>query len=695
MNSEQLRLFISGAFGNEADAKKIKRLLEPYLQRSLEEIRLRIEQLPDASLTRQREWRAILDRVDEVLEPYNNAFAIELGQQLPLSGAGAAEETKQMLQSVLPRTAGFVDPVAVMADSTKFLLNTKVNGRRVLGLFIPDQTGPSPFTKSIIKRIDQAVTGGIIRGEATAEIAKNLVAPLKNVLEANELAIARTAIQDFNRQVKEEIWDANREALRGLKYEWVAALDSRTCETCAPLDGAEKDSNNDFPITPVHVNCRCQVVLIDPDDEGKIRYGQEAVVTRPTGEGAYKTKKKVKGENLYRRKREVKTVDGKSPRYADFLASSNEKTQEMFFGGGQAGKARAEKFRKALKTKTPQKALIDLTSRVDKTAKVNTVKGAARKLKPVPAKPKVSASTAASLVEQRAIDRLSSVIGSEELEKALKAADTKIIAKATPAAVVDVKGINPVGLFNGSDKTLGRGAFGEARLTPEGVVKRGWLNRAELAAMERLGDSGVTPKLLGSAFEGEWKPRLFPGMNVRKGYMLMERALGEPLEKLISSGGGLTNKQGVKAFESLMRARKKIHLKGVAHQDMHPGNLMLDLKSEKLTVIDLGMSRVDARAALVEALGTGRGVMSMGRVTQAGDYQSRLLFNYFNQISGTKKTELWKRFERNRRKVIETLIKEGAGETANASIRKLPKSVTKNLTAARALELLEQLYEGI
>lgn len=382
MNSEQLRLFISGAFGNEADAKKVKRVLEPYLQRALEEIRLRIEQLPDESLTRQREWRAILDRVDEVLAPYNNAFAVELGQQLPVSGAGAAEETKLMLQSVAPRTAGIVSPIAVMADSTKFLLNTKVNGRRVLGLFIPDQTGPSPFTKSIIKRIDQIVTGGIIRGEATAKIAENLVKPLKNVIEANELAIARTAIQDYNRQVKEAVWDANREALRGLKYEWVAALDSRTCQTCAPLDGAEKDSNSDFPTTPVHVNCRCQVVLIDPDDEGKIRYGQETMVTRPTGEGAYKTKKKVKGKSLYRRNREVKTVNGESPRYADFLASADRKTQQMFFGGGNAGSIRAEKFRKALKTKTPQKALIDLTNRTDKTAKTSTAKGVSRRFKP-------------------------------------------------------------------------------------------------------------------------------------------------------------------------------------------------------------------------------------------------------------------------------------------------------------------------
>ena len=99
--------------------------------------------------------------------------------------------------------------------------------------------------------------------------------------------------------------------------------------------------------------------------------------------------------------------------------------------------------------------------------------------------------------------------------------------------------------------------------------------------------------MLGSAYEGEWKPKLFPGMNVRRGYMLMEKAPGESLQKLIQFGGGLTYKQGNSAFQSLMKARKAIHMRGVAHQDMHPGNIMLDLKSERLTVLDLGMARID------------------------------------------------------------------------------------------------------
>ena len=286
MNSEQLRLFINGAFGNEADARKVRAALAPYLRQTFDEIRSLIDLLPDESLARQREWRALLATIEEKLLPYNDAFAIELSRQLPLSGAAAAEETTLMLKSVVPRTAGLVPPELIMADSTKFLLQTKIGNQRVLGMFAPVE-GKSPFTTSIRRSIDRIVTGGIIRGEETKVIAAKMIPQLNKQMASQAMALARTAIQDYNRQVKEEVWNANRDAFArlGLKYEWVSALDSRTCPTCAPLDGMVKDSKKDFPSTPVHVNCRCTVVLVDPEDPGEVRYGQEAMVRKPTGEG--------------------------------------------------------------------------------------------------------------------------------------------------------------------------------------------------------------------------------------------------------------------------------------------------------------------------------------------------------------------------------------------------------------------------
>jgi SPP1 gp7 family putative phage head morphogenesis protein len=379
MNSEQLRLFINGAFGSEADAKRVTKLLTPYLARALQEIRDIVDLLPDDSLRRQAVWREMEPQITAALGPYNDAFFAQLDRQLPLSGLGAAEETIGMMRSVGVPMAGVLPAELVMAESTKYLLNTKINNKRVVDMFLSRTGKPSPFTVSNRRMIDSIVTGGIIKGSSTADIARAIRTELPKRMQSQAVAIARTSIQDYNRQVKEEVWTANQDAFTalGLKYEWVSALDSRTCQTCAPLDGRVKDKKADFPSTPVHVNCRCQVVLIDPDDPGSVRFGQDAYDTKPSGPGAYKTKKAVKGEELYRKNREVATVNGRSPRYADFLASSNRTTQAMFFGGGNAGAVRAERFRRYIKNgKTPQQALIDLTNRVPNTK-------ADRRFKPV------------------------------------------------------------------------------------------------------------------------------------------------------------------------------------------------------------------------------------------------------------------------------------------------------------------------
>lgn len=326
MNSEQLRLFLNGAFGNEADARKVRSQLTPYLRTALQEIRDLVEQLPNESLARQREWRQLLELVEQKLERYSDAFSVELSRQLPVSGLAAAEETTLMLKSVVPQVAGLVPPELIMAESTqRILLSTRVNERRVLGLFAPDRDGPSPFTRSNRRMIDTLVTGGIIRGDSTAKIARALATEMPQRMQSQALALSRTAIQDYNRQVKEEVWKANEDTFKelGLKYEWVSALDSRTCPTCAPLDGAVKDSKDDFPSTPVHVNCRCLVVLIDPDDKDdpRPRYGQLASERPTKGQpGGYVSKKKVKGDNLFRKNREFKPKDGQPVTYATFLA---------------------------------------------------------------------------------------------------------------------------------------------------------------------------------------------------------------------------------------------------------------------------------------------------------------------------------------------------------------------------------------
>ena len=376
--------------------------LSPSLVRMLQGVRERIELLPDDSLRRQLDWRDIERTLAAVVEPYSQELYRLLKEELPKSGVKATEETIENLKSVgVPIAAGpseVLSPVNVMAESTRDFFNSTKIGNQNLTKIFSTSAGVSPYTRSTLKIVNQIVTGGIIEGLSTAEIAKKLLPELtgsRNQKAASEAAhrvssqaraVARTAIQDYNRQAKEAVWDANKDAIERLEleYEFVAALDSRTCPTCAPRDGEVKSKKTDLPTTPVHPNCRCQIVLVDPTDDGQIRYGQQALTGKEYedvkgGEGVYKTKKKVKGELLNRQNIQIATKGPKdkpkSPRYADFLKASNHTTQEMFFGGGNIGKVRAERFRRMSKgSRSAQKALEDLTKqredvRIFKTAK--------------------------------------------------------------------------------------------------------------------------------------------------------------------------------------------------------------------------------------------------------------------------------------------------------------------------------------
>ena len=111
----------------------------------------------------------------------------------------------------------------------------------------------SKVNKALFKAVDTRVRG-IIRGDTTKDIADlmatdvmtagipgvKLTAPVARQIKSQATAIARTA-QDMARQVKEQVYEQNKAATEGMVWQWTTALDSRTCETCAPLDGRRWD----------------------------------------------------------------------------------------------------------------------------------------------------------------------------------------------------------------------------------------------------------------------------------------------------------------------------------------------------------------------------------------------------------------------------------------------------------------------
>lgn len=387
MNEEQLRLFLQQAFAMIDRENAVIEGINPAFVQSMKNIRqIVLDNLPDDGILREQQWRAIRPLVAQELQPYNRAMAQQLFVELSESAPDMAKEAARMIEAVgitpEPVLAGApVAPPSVavpaLPSTVEAVLRTKVNGNRLTKLFEGVEGGASKFVRFNLDAINRKVVNGILTGQTTQAIADDIAVvyakqgveyvsvqgpTAARQLRAEAKAIARTAIQDANRQIHNEVYRANADQLSDLQWEWVAVLDSRTCPTCAPLDGKRWPKRSEAPEWPVHVNCRCQVIAVDPDEAASVRAGQDVSPTPTTGTGAYKTKVKVKGQKLYRKNVQIRPgKDGKPPNYADFLAESNQKTQQMFFGGGNAGSVRANKFRKAVEQGTsPDKALLDL-----------------------------------------------------------------------------------------------------------------------------------------------------------------------------------------------------------------------------------------------------------------------------------------------------------------------------------------------
>lgn len=384
-------MFIRQAFSLENIAENALMKADPEFLRTMALVRRKVLELPDATLIRDSEWKRLSDEIAIILQRSNDAFAKALIDELRINYPKMREQAEKMVSAIpsvniFPGTAGEVRELPTIAfqtieiqDSVRDILrSTKVNSTRLIDLFglqDVDEFKPAvmrdtmaPWIKQKIKIIDSTVRTGIFQGADTEAIANVIGKEIKEDIrfgrrmfegsdatrriKAQARAIARTAVQDMNRQVNEQVWNENNFS-SDLRWEWVAAFDSRTCQVCAPLDNLIRKNRKSFPKHPIHVNCRCQIVLVDPEDSD-VRAGIDVSPEKDgfdkKGGRKFKSKINVKGEQLFRKAFDVK---GKNPAYADFLAQADRVTQATFFGGGNAGSIRADRFRTFIKGGLP------------------------------------------------------------------------------------------------------------------------------------------------------------------------------------------------------------------------------------------------------------------------------------------------------------------------------------------------------
>lgn len=370
MNESQLKSLVRQAFALQNAADRAVLDTDLLLGRVMLQVKRLVETLPEESLLRQKSWRELSALIKQELAPYaqvlRQAVYREQGIAWPGMADYAAREARYAGAKLIPSPGAPSSP-SVVAAVDRALVG-KATFKR---LFTPKRGGVSPYVESMYNVVNKRVQTGILKGLTTKQIADEVVHEtiLRGVpgvslntnssvrtIRAQAMAMSRTITQDVQFQVKKQFWNENRDALEGFVYQWSATLDSRTCQTCAPLDGKRYDKEADAPALPVHVNCRCDLLLIDREDEfwneSNDMVGTQ--VTEKKTDRSMSTKVKVKGEMLYREKVQFKGDD-----YADYLASSNATTQKEFFGGGRAGEARRRIYRSRLKRGDSPQAVLE------------------------------------------------------------------------------------------------------------------------------------------------------------------------------------------------------------------------------------------------------------------------------------------------------------------------------------------------
>lgn len=247
--------------------------------------------------------------------------------------------------------------------------------------------------------------------------------------------------------------------------------------------------------------------------------------------------------------------------------------------------------------------------------------------------------------------------------------------KTLGSGVTDVGG----GLFGNFSTILSEQLLGEKK---EGIprmvgVKTGKIGPDEVKAIKIVGENDLGPKLLGSRVSSKVEKDLY-GYPVSTGVIAMTKVPAITYSRFPESSEVLGTKS-----DMYWRAVAGLHRLGIAHNDMHSGNVFVDSQG-KARFVDFGLAQVLPKAALAEALGSIYG----------GNWQ----------FSASAYDGLAKVVRSNLPRIEQFLVRKGLdsdeiGDLLTTSIRNnaefYGQGVWKRLSDNDAKKLIEIFYEGL
>ena len=253
-------------------------------------------------------------------------------------------------------------------------------------------------------------------------------------------------------------------------------------------------------------------------------------------------------------------------------------------------------------------------------------------------------------------------------------------------------------------KKIGEGSFGTVLLTkgpPPVAVKRGDVSSKEAALIDKVGKADLGPRLI--AGETAKGGRTEYGVLLKQGRIAMSVVPGKELMDMKSD----TKIGNTTAGDAYWKARAELHRLGIAHNDAHPGNLLID-NTGKGRWVDMGLAHDHPGAALAEALGVLRkppGAVGVGGGDWQGQGWAAKTGNSDGRVTSFAPENLKRMQSNHDSKVLPFLQSKGLttdeiGTVMTNGIRRPPSEYTtmkgfNKLNDDDALQAINLLYDGI
>ena len=272
-----------------------------------------------------------------------------------------------------------------------------------------------------------------------------------------------------------------------------------------------------------------------------------------------------------------------------------------------------------------------------------------------------------------------------DIYKALQLYTNKDIIKFDGAKVADK--VNWKAAFEPGAKKIGNGSFGTfVKVTPkdlasgldkftDGVgVKSGQIGPQEVKVLLKVGKADMGPNLIAARVANDFEKDAW-GFSTAKGMIAMSMVPGTPIKDLA---------QSEKNYNSYWKARAELHRLGIAHNDAHGGNVLID-SNGKGRFVDMGLAQDLRKAALAEAIG---GV-------QGSDYQ---------RFYGAERAPVFSKLSDNWNKVQDQMLNDGFSSSdvshfRTTGVRKedeyYQRGPWKDMGDNQAKKYIDMLYEGL